>query len=150
MRYLSAFILFSLSAAVTAADVASTAKISLAPAYQEPFSAEALMQLLLGLVLVVLLILTVSWVLRRFSGIAPVSKNMRVLGVMPLGAREKVVLVKVGDKQILLGVAPGRVSHLQSFDEPVVDSDEPGKGFAHRLSEAMSKQKRGGNDEKTS
>jgi flagellar protein FliO/FliZ len=144
MRYLSALIFLIFTPVVIAADSSSAAKASLTPAYQEPFSAQALMQLLLGLVLVVVLILSISWALRRFSGIAPVSKNMRVLGVMPLGTREKAVLVQVGDKQMLLGVAPGRVSHLQSFDEPVVEPEEAGKGFAHRLSEAMSKQKGGG------
>lgn len=140
MRYVAAFFLSILSPALMAAEPASAAKPSIVPAYQEPFSGDALMQLLLGLVLVVVLILSISWVLRRYSGLAPVSKNMRILGVMPLGAREKAVLVQVGEKQILLGVAPGRVSHLQSFDEPVVEPSEYSMGFANRLSEAIKKQ----------
>ncbi len=143
MRYFPSLFLFIMMPAYSAVEPSSVAQVSVPPAYQEPFSADAIMQLLLGLVFVVLFILIVSWVLRRFSGIAPVSKNMRVLSVLPLGTREKAVLVQVGEKQILLWVAPGRVSQLQSFDKPVVDPAEGGKGFALRLSEAMAKQKRG-------
>lgn len=140
MRYLVALLSLLLTPALNAAQTASSAPPSVLPAYQEPFSAEALVQLVLGLALVVMLILLISWLLRRFSGIAPVAKNMRVLSVLPLGAREKAVLVQVGEKQILLGVAPGRVSHLQSFEEPVVSATDSGKSFAGRLSEAMKQQ----------
>ena len=103
-----------------AADSVSTAQPSILPAYQEPFSADAITQLVIGLAAVVGIIFILSWLFKRFSGFAPVAKHMRVLGVLPLGTREKAVLVQVGSKQLLLGVAPGRVSHLETFDENVV------------------------------
>ncbi|EQD42713.1 Flagellar biosynthesis protein, FliO, partial [mine drainage metagenome] len=37
---------------------------------------------------------------------------LEILASMPLGAKERAVLVKVGDAQILLGVAPGQVNTL--------------------------------------
>ena len=126
--------------AVLNSDKTLNQSTSVLPNYQEPFSSQALLQLVLGLVVVVALILVCSWLLRRFSGMAPIAKNMRVVSVLPLSAREKVVLVNVGDKQILLGVAPGRVSHLESFDEPVVTAEMQPSGFAKRLSEAVKKQ----------
>jgi flagellar protein FliO/FliZ len=147
MRYLAFLLSLFLTPVTHAVQTVSSAQPSIVPTYQDPFSAQALMQLVLGLVLVVALILVISWLLRRFSGIAPVAKHMRVLSVLPLGAREKAVLVQVGDKQMLLGVAPGRVSHLQSFEEPVVEAKESGKRFAGRLSEAIKKQQEKGCDE---
>jgi len=125
---------------------ASTAKPVTAPiaSYQEPFSSEALTQLLLGLLFVIALIFVLSWFFRRFSGISPMTKNMKVLGVLPLSTREKAVLVQVGDKQILIGVAPGRVSHLHSFDEKVIE-EQAHDGFAARLGEAIAK-RRGENE----
>ena len=107
-----------------------------APVFKEPFSADAIWQLVIGLAIVVGMILLLSWFLRRFSGITPVAKNMRVIGALPLGTREKAVLIQVGEKQILLGVAPGRVSRIESFDEPVVNVDEM-TTFGTRLSEAI-------------
>ncbi len=146
MRVLLALYLFLLFSSVSnAAEPVSAAQPSVVqpqviPAYQEPFSTDAILQLVVGLAVVVFLILGFSWLFRRFSGMAPVSRNMRVLGVMPLGTREKAVLIQVGGKQILLGVAPGRVSHLQSFDEPVIDEKNVGNGFASRLAEAVQRQ----------
>ncbi len=130
--------LFSLMALeVQSATSASAAAASPQPPFQEPFTAAALGQLVIGLLLVVGLIFLFFWLLRRFSGISPMNKQMQVLGVLPLGTREKAVLVKVGDKQLLLGVAPGRVSHLYSFDGEVVDSSVSQEGFAARLNEAL-------------
>lgn len=137
-------LLISISPATFALGVetASGAKASVVPvtAYQEPFSAAALTQLLFGLLFVVGLIFILSWCFKRFGGVTPMARHMKVLSVLPLSTREKAVLVQVGDKQLLLGVAPGRVSHLHSFDEPVVD-DQPSESFATRLGEAISKRR---------
>lgn len=135
------------SARLAAETAVSTAQPALRTAYNEPFSSEALVQLVVGLLVVVAIIFILSWAFKRFSGISPISKNMRVLGVLPLSTREKAVLVKVGDQQILLGVAPGRVSHLHSFDEAVVDVDAKPNAFSARLGEAL-KQRQADQDEK--
>lgn len=75
-----------------------------------------------GLLLVILMIVTVAWLLRRVGGVQMLGgQSMTVVSALSVGAREKVVLIDVEGEQILLGVAPGRVSHLKSFDEPVVE-----------------------------
>jgi flagellar protein FliO/FliZ len=48
-----------------------------------------------------------------------------VLADLPLGQKERAVLIRVGTKQILLGVAPGRVSTLHVLSEPVELSAPP-------------------------
>ncbi|WP_419415029.1 flagellar biosynthetic protein FliO [Pontibacter sp. JAM-7] len=119
------------------AETASTA-VSARPAYQEPFSAAAITQLLLGLGLVLGMILLLGWLVKRFSGLAPMNRQMRVLAVLPLSSREKAVLVEVGKQQLLLGVAPGRVNLLTQFDEPVITQAEPvTPAFAAKLAEVM-------------
>jgi len=102
----------------------------------EPFAMEAMLQLVTGLAIVIGLILLLAWVVRRFTGIVPQQKQMKTLAVLPLGTREKAVLVEVGGEQILLGVAPGRVNFLTRFDQPVVTEPEK-EQFASRLREAM-------------
>jgi flagellar protein FliO/FliZ len=136
MRLIFAVLAISLPVSVFA-EVVSGAQSVVRSSYNEPFSGEALTQLVVGLLIVVAVIFVLSWAFKRFSGFSPIAKNMRVLGVLPLSAREKAILVQVGDKQLLLGVAPGRVSHLHSFEESVVDADVKTESFGARLGEAL-------------
>ncbi len=42
-------------------------------------------------------------------------KNMHILQSLSLGVKEKLVLVKIGDKQLLLGITPGKITCLDTF-----------------------------------
>ncbi len=106
------------------------------PALQDPVSFAMLGQLLMGLVIVVLAILLVLWLVKRFTGLGVQGRHLKVVAALPLGTREKAVLIEVGGRQLLLGVAPGRVSLLERFESPVVESD-PGAGFGARLREVL-------------
>ncbi|WP_206045353.1 flagellar biosynthetic protein FliO [Oceanicoccus sagamiensis] len=101
-----------------------------------------------GLVLIVFLIITIGWLIRRVGGVPMMGgQAMKVNAVLSLGTREKVVLVDIGDKQVLLGVAPGRISHIQSFDEPVVSNTvntESSADFSSTIKNLLQQNKRGG------
>lgn len=120
-----------------------------------PVSAGSLMQVTLGLAAVVALIVLLAWLVRRFGpfqGGGPAA--VRLIGGVSLGQRERAVLVQVGTKQILLGVAPGNVRTLHVFDEPVTDlalnteegtatpTRSAGGGFAERLQTALGERMR--------
>ncbi|WP_238375923.1 flagellar biosynthetic protein FliO [Ectothiorhodospira magna] len=104
-------------------------------------SAAYLGQMILGLTLVIALILVLGFLLRRMGGIqSGAAGELKVLGAVSLGARERMVLVQAGKTQLLLGVAPGRVQTLHVMAEPI----ESGTGtapttgaFAQRLRQAM-------------
>ncbi len=158
MRSLFFLAFLAISQHICAEGSASSAQMStqtaIPPAFKEPFSGEALIQLVIGLLVVVVIIFVLSWVVKRFSGISPLTKNMRVVGVLPLSAREKAVLVKVGQQHLLLGVAPGRVSRLHAFETGDIEesSDKKADSFSHRLTDVMkqrraSEHKAGGEDE---
>lgn len=138
--------LASMSMAMAAA--ASNAAASIPPpasapmrlSQVDPFSFASLMQLVLGLALVVGLILLLAWLLRRFGGAGFATTGMKVIATLPLSSRERVVLVEAGDKQLLLGVAPGRVNLLASYDEPLLkESNMQAAPFAERLKDAMAR-----------
>jgi flagellar protein FliO/FliZ len=81
------------------------------------------LSVVVGLLAVVLLIFLLAWLMRRLGGVSAMGgQQMKVMAALSVGAREKIVLIEVGDQQILVGVAPGRVSHLQSFEQPILDS----------------------------
>lgn len=84
----------------------------------------ALMQTAIGLTAVVAIIYALAWLAKRTNvGSMGRDKGLKVIVVLPLGTREKAVLVDIAGTQMLLGVAPGRVSTLHVFPEPVVDTE---------------------------
>ena len=100
----------------------------------EPFSMVSVLNMIMGLVVVVALILGLAWVLKKY-GRLPVNNqvDMKILGGLSLGTREKAVLVQVDGKRLLLGVAPGRVATLHVL----ADSET---SFDKQLNDVMEKQ----------
>lgn len=96
-------------------------------------------QLFAGLGLVVVMIVALAWALRRLGGLGTGGTGpLQVLGGLSVGPRERVVLLRAGEQQLLLGVAPGRVQTLHIFNEPLATPPAGGDGFAARLQKAMS------------
>ncbi len=104
-----------------------------------PFGSGAVLELLVGLGLVLLVIFALAWALRRFgAGAWMQARGMRVVASLPLGTRERAVLVEVGGKQLLLGVTSQQVTLLHAFDDPVVTGPaNTGGEFGQRLREAL-------------
>lgn len=82
------------------------------------------------------------WGLRKFSDFTAVSGDkMRMIGGLSLGLREKVVLLEVGKKQLILGVTPGRIETLLVLEgEDRLKREKPeamtASGFSQRLAQA--------------
>ncbi|WP_211331872.1 flagellar biosynthetic protein FliO [Inmirania thermothiophila] len=105
----------------------------------DPLAPQQLARILAGLVLVVLVIAATAWGLRRLGRVGLGGGGvLRVVAALPVGARERLLLVEVGGEQILIGVAPGRIQRLHTLAEPVAAPAPaaPG-GFAARLREAL-------------
>lgn len=82
--------------------------------------ASALAQTFLWLMVVVGLILLLAWLAKRLGGVhLQNAAGMKMLSILPVGNKEKVALIQVGEQQLLIGIAPGRVTTLHVFDEPV-------------------------------
>ena len=104
-----------------------------------------LTQLVLGLLLVLGLIFALAWLLRRVQQAGPrQGQVIELISSRALGARDRLVLVQVGNEQILLGLTPGRITPLHVLKEPV---QVPGTAqpatpeFAKRLMEILGQQK---------
>jgi len=130
--------LSSLILATLAALAATPALAAVAP---EPMAAANLFQLLFGLIVVLIAIGVTAFLLRRLGRLPQGPGALRVLAGLSLGARERAVLIQVGDKQILLGVAPGRVATLHVLERPVDTAAVPGVagGFAEKLAQLIKK-----------
>ena len=99
-------------------------------------------QLLLGLLLVIGLIFLLAWLLRRVQQLNPRGGQViKLLSSQALGPRDRLVLVQVGNEQILLGLSAGRITPLHVLKEPVhlADAEPATPEFAQRLMELLGK-----------
>ena len=101
-----------------------------------------LTQLVLGLLLVIGLIFLLAWLMRRVQRIGPGNGQViELVGSRALGPRDRLVLVQVGEEQILLGITPGRITPLHVLKTPVdaVKTEAATPEFAQRLMELLGK-----------
>nr|WP_238437579.1 flagellar biosynthetic protein FliO [Pseudomonas chlororaphis] len=124
---------------MAAEPVAGTA----APAVGSSGVAGQLTQLVLGLLLVVGLIFFLAWLLRRVQQAGPAGKGqvIELIGSRALGPRDRLVLVQVGNEQILLGLTPGTITALHVLKESVQvpSTEQATPEFAQRLMELLGK-----------
>lgn len=118
----------------------------LPPVQVEPLAGGGLAKIGFGLLIVVALIVALSWGMRRMGGLVGAGAGaLRILGGLSVGTRERVVLIQVGDQQLLLGVAPGSVKTLHVLEEPIPTTSSTGSGksgFAANLSAALQRGKK--------
>ncbi|MBW8364521.1 MAG: flagellar biosynthetic protein FliO [Rhizobium sp.] len=111
-----------------AASVASTLPIlaqaadAVAPA-PAVSAAGSLLQVFIGLVAVLLLIAATAWVAKRFGVTRGGASNvLQVISSASVGARERVVVVEVGESWLVVGVAPGSVNALMTLPRGEIQS----------------------------
>ncbi|SDV12427.1 flagellar biosynthetic protein FliO [Pseudomonas vancouverensis] len=124
------------------AATASTAAPAVAPAVNSGVAGQ-LTQLVFGLLLVIGLIFLLAWLLRRVQQAGPAGKGqvIDIIGSRALGPRDRLMLVQVGNEQILLGLSPGSITALHVLKEPVQvpTTDKATPEFAQRLLEMLGK-----------
>jgi len=107
-------------AAAPAAALTTTGTHLFAAGASAPVGTGGVASVTLALLLVLAAIFAVAWLARRVRGFGNrVGGAIEVLADVPLGPKERAVLIKLGVEQILVGVAPGRVSALHVLREPV-------------------------------
>ncbi|OLO05577.1 flagellar biosynthetic protein FliO [Salinicola socius] len=102
-----------------------------------------------SLLIVVAIILGCAWLLKRLGPNRRAgTQHLRVVASTPVGQRERVVIVEVDDRWLVLGVGGGQVTKLESMAPPPAppaapDSSPLTGSFASRLGQAL-KQNAGG------
>ena len=99
----------------------------------------------IGLLIVLSVFFLCVWGVRKLSGLTVSSgaEKIRVVGGLSLGLREKVIVLQVGKKQLVLGVTPGRIEtlHVLEGDDCLIkEATVPTTaetGFAQKLLEAI-------------
>jgi len=100
-------------------------------------------EVMAGLIIVLLMIFALAWMVKRMgAGSFLTNQHMKIVASVAMGTRERVVVLDVGGKQILLGITPQNINTLHVFDEPVfselTDNQAP-SDFAQKIKYFMQK-----------
>jgi flagellar protein FliO/FliZ len=78
-----------------------------------PTAGGGTLRVVLALVVVLGAVYAAAWLMRRLRGVGGAGTgNLQVISQVALGARERAVLLRAGDQQVLLGVSNGSVRFL--------------------------------------
>jgi len=105
-----------------------------APAPEGP----SLLPLVLTLVFVLALIPVAVWMLKRLgAGSSSSAAGMRIVAQLPIGPRERLVVVEAGDRWLILGVTPSAISRVGTLPKGEVPAPAAAGGsFAALLMHA--------------
>lgn len=98
--------------------------------------------MVIGLFAVLGLIVLLAWAAKRFnvSGVT-VNQSLKLQSVLPLGPKEKIAIVNVEGKRILLGVTPSNISLLCELEENQLKTSPQDGGevfsFAQQIKKAL-------------
>lgn len=107
-----------------------------------PKTGDYFLEILFSLVLVLGIIFFSAWMLRRYGRFPGVADgNLRVLGALSVGQRERILLLQVGSEQVLVGVTTSRITKLHELKNVIEFSDsnlaKKSSVFAQNLREAL-------------
>ncbi len=79
-------------------------------------STGSLLQTIFALILVLSLLAALAWAAKRYGPrVTGSSANLRMVGALNIGGRERIMVVEVGDQWIVVGASPGRVNALATM-----------------------------------
>lgn len=126
--------LFSVFAWGAAPPVSAPVTVTYSPAGQ-------IIKMAIGLVIVLVMIFLLAWLARNYMGFNPSSNtSLKPLAGVLVGQKERVVLMQVGERQILIGVAPGQINLLhviEKGDEVTVAVENSLSPFAEKLKRSL-------------
>lgn len=113
----------------------------------------SLLQTLFALIAVLAVLAALAWFLKRYGPKAGAgSANLRVVGALNLGGRERVLVVEVGNQWIVVGASPGRINALATMPKQedaemsgsgatLAPHSQPANNFADWLKQTIDKRK---------
>jgi len=75
--------------------------------------------MIMSLLMVLALIIVSGFVLKRFNLTQQNSNRLSIVANLSLGAKERVVVLQIGEEQLVLGVSSQQVSLLKTLDKPL-------------------------------
>jgi len=107
-------------------------------------TAEQMIKMVLGLLFVLFMIFLLAWLFKKYVGVGVTSSaSLKAVAGVSVGQKERVVLVQVGERQILVGVAPGQVNMLYSLEKDdeikFAGKSQAKNPFAEKLKQSLTR-----------
>lgn len=84
-----------------------------------------MLKMVLGLAIVLAVMALITWLLKRMMpGVGSKQSVVRIVGAVSVGSRERVVVVEVAGRWIVVGVAPGQVNGIANLEVGAVQLAE--------------------------
>lgn len=103
-----------------------------------------ILSMALSLVMVLALILCLAYFVKRFNPNLTNSDEFKVIRSLPLGSRERLIVVEIDNTQHLLGVTPQSINYLHKLETPLKEKELPAlaKRFGNILNSTSNQNKK--------
>lgn len=103
-----------------------------------------ILSMLMSLIVVVVLILVLAFFVKKLNPNLTNSDEFKVIRSLPLGSRERLMVVEIDNAQHLLGVTPHSINYLHKLDTPLTEKELPelAKRFSTLLNPQLNKNKK--------
>lgn len=125
------FLRYQFRLLIGAALLAPLASFAAEPPPPPGVSFGTMVQTFAGLALILGLFLGAAWLLRRMTGGKAFTAGngpMKIVGSLPVGARERIILLEIDNTWLVVGIAPGQTRTLHTMPKGIVPVDAQGEG----------------------
>lgn len=76
-------------------------------------------KIVISLAIVILLVIGLGWMFKKLSLRMPGNKQIKVICALPLGQRERILVIEIQGKQRVIGVTPQNINLLFELENPL-------------------------------
>lgn len=109
-------------------------------------AAGSAVQVIFGLIMVLGVMMLIAWLIKRYApGIGQNNSVARIVGGVNVGSRERVLVIEVADRWLVVGVSPSQVTSIANLDagqaiaEPLSQHSSAAHSFAKWLTRSMNR-----------
>jgi flagellar protein FliO/FliZ len=85
-------------------------------------SSADLLQIALGLLIVLTVIIAMAWIVKKMTSFHTGGMSVaRIVGAVSVGTRERVVVLEIANRWIVVGVSSGNISAIANLDIEAID-----------------------------
>ena len=96
-----------------------------------------MLQWLLSLLAVIAVIVMLAFLAKKARVFGSDNQQLHVVATLPLGPKERIMVVQVGSEQVLLGITGQQINLLKELEQPLENSQPELNPFATKLAQMM-------------
>lgn len=84
-----------------------------------------IISMLMSLLMVLVVIVLLAFFVKKLNPNLTNSDEFKVIRSLPLGSRERLMVIEIDDAQHLIGVTPHSINYLHKLDTPLTEKELP-------------------------